>query len=326
MENTARAVKRDPDPIELSVVVPVHDEEGALEELHRRLVETLSGITASFEIVYVDDGSADGSLAKLRSFAGDASVRVLSLSRNFGHQAAMAAGLEHAAGSAVVTMDADLQDPPELIPSLVARWRSGEDVVLARRDSRAGESFARRLAIHAYYRLLQRVSDHPVALDVGDFRLLDRQVLDVVLSLPERQKYLRGLVSWAGFRHGVVPYHRPGRSSGRSKFTYRKLLGLALRGLTSSGNAPLYAIMPIGSGALTLGGLASVYAFATSRPWFLLVSAFVLLTGLQLAALGLVASYLGRVLDEVRARPSYLVAWDSRSDDGPRCGADASWS
>ncbi len=325
MKSTARAEQRDPEPVELSVVVPVHDEEGALEELHRRLVATLSGVTSSFEIIYVDDGSGDGSLAKLRSFVNHSSVRVLSLSRNFGHQAAMAAGLEHAAGCAVVTMDGDLQDPPELIPSLVTRWRSGEDVVLARRESREGESFVRRLAIHAYYRLLQRWSDHPVALDVGDFRLVDRRVLDVVLALPERQKYLRGLVSWAGFRHGVVPYHRPGRSSGRSKFTYPKLLGLALRGLTSSGSAPLYAILPLGSGALTLGGIAGVYAFATSRPWILLAATLVLLTGLQLAALGLVASYIGRVLDEVRARPSYLVDWDSQSDDGSRRSADAGW-
>lgn len=300
--------------MDLSVVVPVHNEEGSLGELNRRLIDTLACMRLPFEIVYVDDGSTDGSLALLRGFARDPAVRVLALSRNFGHQAALAAGLEHAEGVAVVTMDADLQDPPELIPALVAQWRSGHEVVAAQRIAREGEQLVRRIAIKLYYRLLRRISDHPVMVDVGDYRLLDRRVLDIVVALPEREKYLRGLVSWAGFSHAMVPYTRPARFSGRSKFTYRRLLALAMRGVASSSKAPLHAIVALGAGAFTVGGALSAYALATNTARWSPVSwiaTTLLLAGVQLAALGFVAIYVGRILDEVRERPMYLVAWDS---------------
>ncbi len=312
------ASRRGRDPrSQLSVVLPVHDEEQTLPELHRRLVASIGSLNVSYEILYVDDGSTDGSLRLLHELARGQSVRVLALTRNFGHQAAIVAGLEHACGTAVITMDADLQDPPELIPDLVAAWRAGHDVVSARRTSRQGEAWLRRSAIKLYYRALRTIADHPVAVDVGDYRLLDRRALDVLVSMREREKYVRGLVSWAGFSHAEVSYDRPARFAGRSKFTYRRLLALALRGVMSSSTLPLRAVGAVGIALLLAGaGLgARALAMGGAVPTSLTVTAtMVTIGGLQLTAIALVALYVGRILDEVRARPAYVVGWDSELD------------
>jgi len=302
---------------QLSVVLPVHDEEQTLPELHRRLVAVIGSLNVSYEILYVDDGSTDGSLRLLHELAREHSVRVLALTRNFGHQAAIVAGLEHACGAAVITMDADLQDPPELIPELVAAWRAGHDVVSARRASRQGESWLRRSAIKLYYRALRTIADHPVAVDVGDYRLLDRRALDALVAMREREKYVRGLVSWAGFSHAEVSYDRPARFAGRSKFTYRRLLALALRGVMSSSTLPLRAVGAVGLALLLVGAGLGVRAIAregTAPATLAFTATMATIGGLQLTAIALVALYVGQILDEVRARPAYVVGWDSELD------------
>lgn len=286
--------------------------------LHRRLIKTLDHTGISYEVIYVDDGSQDGSLALLRSLAHSHGVRVLSLSRSFGHQAALMAGIESARGAAVITMDADLQDPPELIPQLVAKWHSGYQVVVAQRVAREGEPLLRKLAIVLYYRLLRRIADHPASVDVGDYRLLDRRVVDILTALPERRKYIRGLVSWAGFRQATVPHRRPARLSGRSKFTYGKLVTLALNGISASSKWPLHLSAYLGGAMLFVGGVLGGYALADHvgggnvvSGWVLAIAALSMLSGLQLVGLGLLGIYLGEVLEQVRNRPAYLVAWDS---------------
>lgn len=311
---------------QLSVVLPVHDEEQTLPELHRRLVAVIGSLNVSYEILYVDDGSTDGSLRLLHELAREHSVRVLALTRNFGHQAAIVAGLEHACGAAVITMDADLQDPPELIPELVAAWRAGHDVVSARRASRQGEAWLRRAAIKLYYRALRSIADHPVAVDVGDYRLLDRRALDALVSMPEREKYVRGLVSWAGFSHAEVSYDRPARFAGRSKFTYRRLLALALRGVMSSSTLPLRAVGTVGLALLLVGaglGVRAIASEGTAPATLAFTATMATIGGLQLTAIALVALYVGQILDEVRARPAYVVGWDSELDQANASSARA---
>ncbi len=314
----ARSLRSD-QPLDLSVVLPIHNEEGTLEILHRRLIDTLDRTGLAYEVIYVDDGSTDRSLALLRALAKEGGIRILALSRNFGHQAAIMAGIEHADGAAVVTMDADLQDPPELIPQLVAEWHAGYDVVAARRVARQGEWWLRKFLIKLYYRVLVGISDQPVAVDVGDYRLLDRRVLDVLNSLPETEKYLRGLVSWAGFRQATVAYARPARFAGRSKFTYGKLAALALRGVTSSAKWPLHVPAVLGVVECLFGAALGVYALAGGldgwlpRSGLFVISAVSLFSGGHLVVLGVLGIYLGQVLEGVRARPAYLVAWDSES-------------
>lgn len=310
----------------LSIVLPVHDEEQTLPELHRRLVESIGSLNVSYEILYVDDGSTDGSLRILHELARERSVRVLALTRNFGHQAAIVAGLEHACGAAVITMDADLQDPPELIPELVAAWQAGHDVVSGRRASRQGEAWLRRSAIKLYYRALRIIADHPVAVDVGDYRLLDRRALDALVSMPEREKYVRGLVSWAGFSHAEVPYDRPARFAGRSKFTYRRLVALALRGVTSSSTLPLRAVGAVGLVLLLVGvalGVRAIASGGTVPTPLTFTATMATIGGLQLMAIALVALYVRQILDEVRARPTYVVGWDSELDQANASSARA---
>ncbi|MCW5890182.1 MAG: glycosyltransferase family 2 protein [bacterium] len=303
---------------ELSVVVPVYEEALVLAELHRRLVAALDGCTGRWEIVYVDDGSHDASPLVLGGVvANDARVRVLRFSRNFGHQAAVTAGLEHAMGEAVITIDGDLQDPPELIPELVARWRDGFQVVSAVRTVREGESPVRLVLIRAFYRLLGALASLPLTPDSGDYRLLDRRVVDVLCRLPERHRYVRGLAQWVGFRQCTVAYRRQPRFAGQTKYPYRKLVGLALDGITSFSTAPLRFATYMGF-ALSLASLALILFALWAKlilgtgpqGWASVVLAVGLLSGAQLLALGIIGLYVGRILDEVRGRPLYVLADD----------------
>src|SRR4051794_25415855 len=208
----------------LSVVIPVHNEEGTLRELHRRLAGVLAPL-GPHEIILIDDGSRDGSWDAMEEIADeDGHVHLVRLSRNFGHQAAITAGLDASRGDAVVTMDGDLQDPPELIPELVARWQAGHDVVYAVRDDRAGEPRWRLAAIGIFYKLLRRIAGNEIPENVGDFRLMSRRVVDALASMPERARFLRGMTSWVGFRQTGVTYHREARFAGESKYPPRKLL------------------------------------------------------------------------------------------------------
>jgi glycosyltransferase involved in cell wall biosynthesis len=300
--------------IELSVVVPVYNEEANIPELHRRLAAVLERSVESYEVVFVDDGSRDRSWALIAELASrDAHVRGISFSRNFGHQMAFAAGLDHARGRAVVIMDADLQDPPELIPELLARWREGYEVVYAVRTGREGETRFKKATAALFYRIMQRITQVTIPVDTGDFRLMGPLALAAFRRLPERHRFTRGLVAWLGFRQTGVPYVRAARHAGQTNYPLRKMLRFAVDGITSFSHVPLQL-------ATWLGFVISLLAFAyivvvlvlkfvgISWPGYTsLMAAILFLGGVQLVMIGLLGEYLGRVYDEVKRRPLYVI-------------------
>jgi dolichol-phosphate mannosyltransferase len=298
----------------ISVVAPVFNEHGTLPELHRRLTEVL-GPLGDYEIVLVDDGSSDGSWDALLELASrDAHLRLLRLSRNFGHQAALSAGLDAARGDAIVLMDADLQDPPEVIPQLVARWRDGFDVVYAIRDVREGEPRLRLASISIFYRLLHRISPTGIPQNAGDFRLLSRRAADAIAAMPERARFLRGMTSWIGYRQTGVAYTREARYAGESKYPTRKLVRLALDGITSFSTAPIKLVTALGFAlvvfcAAVLAWTLYVRFFTSHHPqgWTSVIAVVLLLGGVQLLSLGVIGQYVARIFDETKQRPLYLV-------------------
>jgi dolichol-phosphate mannosyltransferase len=300
---------------EISVVVPCFNEDAVLPETTRRLIASLEQIGRSFEIVYVDDGSRDNTPRILTEiYASDPRIRVVRLSRNFGHQIAISAGLEYARGAAVVLIDADLQDPPEVISEMVALWRQGNDVVYGTRRHRDGETAFKTLTAKWFYRFMNRLSEVPMPLDSGDFRLLDRKVVDALLAMPERDRFMRGMVSWVGFRQVSVEYDRAPRHAGDSKYTLLKMARFAVDGILSFSIAPLRiaTVMGLASfAAALLGGLISVgFGAATGRwvsPWAWVLLAVLLLGGAQLLCLGIFGEYLGRTYAENKRRPLYFV-------------------
>lgn len=301
----------------LSVVVPCYNEEAVIGETHRRLCSVLERIDdLPFELVYVDDGSRDRTpdiLARLHH--ADARVRVLRLSRNFGHQTAITAGVAHAAGDAVVVIDADLQDPPELIPHFVARWRDGYDVAYGVRTRRAGESRFKLWTAAAFYRVINWVSEVQIPLDTGDFRLMDRRVVDALLAMPESARFVRGMVAWIGFRQIAVPYQRAPREAGETKYPLVKMVHLALDAVSSFSVAPLRLATWAGFSASALAVVGILYALVTRlftniwvTGWTALIIAVLFMGGVQLIALGIIGEYVGRVYGEAKLRPLYLVA------------------
>jgi dolichol-phosphate mannosyltransferase len=298
----------------ISVVAPVFNEHSTLPELHRRLTDVLAPL-GPYEIVLVDDGSSDGSWdALLELAARDSHLRLLRLSRNFGHQAALSAGLDAARGEAIVLMDADLQDPPELIPQLVGKWREGFDVVYAIRGEREGEPRLRLASISLFYRLLYRITSTEIPQNVGDFRLLSRRAADAITAMPERARFLRGMTSWIGFRQTGVQYTREARYAGESKYPPRKLLRLALDGITSFSTAPIKLVTALGFALVVfcVGVLAwTLYVrfFTSHHPqgWTSVIAVVLLLGGVQLLSLGVIGQYVARIFDETKQRPLYLV-------------------
>ena len=303
----------------LSVIVPCFNEEAVLRSTHKRLTDVLRALNnLSFEIIYVDDGSSDQTqnvLAELQS--QNPEVRVLRLSRNFGHQIAVTAGLEQAEGNAVVVIDADLQDPPEVIPEMVERWLEGNHVAYGSRLARAGESRFKLWTAKAFYRLINRLSDTRIPVDTGDFRLMDRKVVDVLLAMPERGRFLRGMVSWIGFRQVAVPYHRAPRPAGESKYPLFKMLSFAMDGIISFSVLPLKLAVWTGMVAIwmaVIGILVAVfvrlfglYDLRLGRGWASLFVAVLFMGGIQLVSLGIIGEYLGRIYTEVKRRPLYAV-------------------
>ena len=315
---------------ELSVVVPVYNEAAVLQELQRRLETALASCASSHEVVYVDDGSTDESPAMLLAVAtADPHVRVIRLSRNFGHQAAVTAGIEHARGQAIVVIDADLQDPPEVIPELLAQWRAGFEVVSAVRTSREGENALRLFLITLFYRLLHRISAIDLTPDVGDFRLIDRRVADALNRLPERNRYVRGLIRWLGFRHAEVPYHRVGRFAGTTKYPYAKLIRLAFDGVTSFSTLPLRLVTYLGFAVSALSLLLVAYGFygrftegRAPQGWASVFVAVAFLAGVQLVATGILGAYITRIFEEVKGRPIYVIASDTAQDSAGGAASD----
>ncbi len=300
----------------LSIIVPCYNEEQVICETGRRLLLTAEQSSMDFEIIYVDDGSVDGTAEILRQLhAADARVKVLRLSRNFGHQFAITAGLEHAGGDAVVLIDADLQDPPEVILQMLERWREGcWDVVYGTRIHREGESFWKLGTAKLFYRLINLLSDIPIPLDTGDFRLMDRKVVDALLSMPERDRFLRGMVSWLGFRQLALPYNRDARFAGTTKYPIRRMLRFAMDGILSFSVVPLRMATMVGLAAslLALIGIcwALVIRLSTHQwvvGWTSLLLAALFMGGVQLVCLGVVGEYVGRTYWESKKRPLYLV-------------------
>ena len=298
----------------LSVVIPCHNEESVVEATHARLVRVLPETGMDFEIIYVDDGSRDATLARLESIAAsDPRACVVELSRNFGQQAAMSAGLGIARGDAVVIIDADLQDPPEVIPDMVDRWRAGVDVAFGQRRSREGETAFKLVTASLFHRFFARLMPYPVPVDTGDFKLLDRAVVDAVASLPEKRRYLRSLVPWAGFRQEAVFYDRHARLAGQTKYSARRLVGLALDAVVISSDKPL-RLTWAGVAALALVGLvAGATAWTRSSAdsagvsLAALIAVACLVATIPTAAIAIVGEYVVRAYREAQGRPTWVV-------------------
>ncbi len=312
--------------MKLSIVVPVLNEEPNLSLLYERLQRVATASADDYEIIFVNDGSTDGSLAAMgRLHERDPRVKCISLSRNFGHQIASTAGLDRASGDAVVLIDADLQDPPEVIAEMVARWRSGAAVVYARRRVRHDESFLKKATAHLFYRLLNRISDVDIPLDTGDFRLIDRRVVQVLRRCRENPRFLRGLVAWAGFRQDAVHYDRAGRHAGQSKYRVGKMFNLAWAAACSFSVVPLQLGFWFGSAAILLSLLLGVvlivqrFCGVPVEGSSLLACALFLLGGVQLVTLGIASRYVGYILQTVQNRPLYVVesqrGWDDVTED-----------
>jgi glycosyltransferase involved in cell wall biosynthesis len=301
----------------ISVVVPCYNEEAVVCETHAALSRSLAVLGgADWEIVYVNDGSRDGTLDALRELqTADKRARIISLSRNFGHQLAVSAGFEHAAGDCVVVIDADLQDPPEVIAEMYALWREGYQVVYGVRAERAGESAFKLWTARVFYRLINRLSHVEMPLDAGDFRLMDRRVVEVLLSMPERDRYLRGMVSWIGFRQAAVLYRRAPRRAGSSKYPLAKMIRFATDGLLSFSLTPLRLAIWTGFASIALALAGIVWALVVRlytndyvKGWASIFTAVLFIGGVQLITLGIIGEYIGRIYAEVKRRPLYVVA------------------
>lgn len=301
----------------LSIVAPIYNEAGNIHVLYRRISEVMDRADVTWELVMVNDGSTDGSADLIQEvYEQDPEhVRAVNFARNFGHSAAVTAGMDYASGDAVVLIDADLQDPPEVILDLLDKWREGYEVVYAVRARREGETWFKTFTASAFYRLLSQITDVSIPLDTGDFRLMDRQVVDVVNAMRERSRFVRGMVSWAGFRQTGVEYQRQERHAGETKYTLRKMLRLAWDAITGFSYFPLQLATYVGFGIAALsaiGILLVIYlrAFTDAEPLkgqatTLVVVLF--LGSVQLISLGIIGEYLGRIYDEVKERPLYLV-------------------
>lgn len=300
----------------LSVVVPCMNEEESLRQTHQQLVSVLQQAPVSFEIIYVDDGSSDATATVLRELqAANDFVRVIRFSRNFGHQVAITAGIEHAGGDAVVIIDADLQDPPEVILEFLAKWQDGYDVVYGVRTERDGETAFKLLSAKMFYRFFTRMSDTRMPLDTGDFRLMDRRVVDALISMPERDRFVRGMVSWLGFSQVAVPYHRASRVAGTTKFSLFKMMRFALDGIFSFSILPLRMATWIGFAASGVSILGIIVVLLERffqvpglvRGWSSAVIGELFIGGVQLVCLGIIGEYVGRIYGEAKRRPLYVV-------------------
>lgn len=299
----------------LSLIVPVFNEEEVLPVSYARMSAAMQALTGyDYEIIYVNDGSRDGTMKQLRAIAGEhKEVRVISFSRNFGHQLAVTAGMDNARGDALIIIDADLQDPPEVIAELVKAWENGADIAYGKRLKREGETVFKKLTAFCYYRLLNAMSAYPIPLDTGDFRLLDKKVADVFLKMREHNRFLRGMSGWMGFDAVPVEYVRHERQAGKTKYTLKKMLRLAFDGILGFSYKPmslaLYAGAALGvTGMLGLIALIIIAATIGCAPWLWAVDGLVLINALTLAAIGVQGAYLNRIYDEVRGRPLYIAA------------------
>jgi glycosyltransferase involved in cell wall biosynthesis len=316
----------------LSLVLPIYNEEPVIPELHKRLAAFLGDVGESWEVIFVDDGSRDRSREMLRALAEqEPRYKVVGFARNFGHQIAITAGVDYAEGEAVVVMDADLQDPPEVVKAMIDKWRAGFDVVYAVRTKREGETFFKKVTAAAFYRLLRKMIRIDIPLDAGDFRLMSRQVVIALRSLRETHRFVRGMVSWVGFKQTAVYYERPARFAGETKYPLRKMMRFAIDGVTSFSTVPLRFATWLGmlAGVIAIG--AAFWALWTKffgtgvvPGWTTLMMLVAFGSSAQLLMTGILGEYIGRIYEEVKRRPLYLVSEERnlplRDDDGPRRG------
>lgn len=300
----------------LSVVIPCFNEEEVIGETIKRLKAFCDSVDSlRIELLFVDDGSRDRTRELLRGYAQeDSRIKIIGFARNFGHQIAVTAGIDAASGDAVVLIDADLQDPPEVIHEMVAKWREGYDVVYATRTERPGESAFKLATARAFYRYLNKLSDVPIPLDTGDFRLMSRPVVDTLRAMPERSRFVRGMVSWVGFRQVALPYKRARRFAGESKYPLRKMIRFATDGILSFSTKPLQVSVALGMTAAAMALLGIAYALYlrlfTSiwiEGWTALMIAVLFLGGVQLISIGILGEYIGRIYNESKGRPLYVV-------------------
>ena len=303
-------------PPRYTVIVPVFNEKDCLDILHKRVSKVMNSTRETWELVLVDDGSTDGSTDMIRKLAKtDPHVRPVIFARNFGHQIAVTAGLDYSRGEAVVIIDADLQDPPEVILDMIKKWKDGYQVVYAIRAEREGETWFKKFTASAFYRLIFKITEVKIPLDTGDFRLMDRKVITVMNSMREHQRFLRGMSAWVGFRQVGVSYKREARFAGKTKYPFKKMLKLAMNAIFGFSYIPLQIAMTTGIILLILGFLgviASVVFLALAISTFvkgiILLTAIFLVGGIQLVSLGILGEYIGRIYDEVKHRPLYIVA------------------
>ncbi len=297
----------------LSLIVPAFNEQDVLFTSYERMSAAMRALPYEYEIIYVDDGSRDATAEKLREIAQkDERVKVLFFSRNFGHQLAVTAGMDASKGDALIIIDIDLQDPPEVIAKMVEAWENGAEIAYGKRVKREGETFLKKFTAHVYYRLLTSMSAYPIPLDTGDFRLLDRKVADVFLEMREHNRFLRGMSAWMGFAAVPVEYVRQERFAGKTKYTLKKMLKLAMDGMLGFSYTPLTlaGYMGVFVTALSLMGFIAVLVCALSvgaAPWLWGLCGLALLNGITLMALGILGAYMNRMYDEVKGRPLYIV-------------------
>lgn len=304
-----------------SIVIPVFNEVEVLDTLYSRMTAMLEKLDEPWEIILIDDGSSDGSSEIMRSMSErDPRIRVIFFSRNFGHQIAVTAGMDHALGDAIVVIDADLQDPPEVIPELIEKWQEGYEVVFAVRQEREGETWFKKTTASLFYRLIYRITDVKIPLDTGDFRLYDRKVVDVMKKMREKHRFLRGMSSWVGYRQIGVPYNRARRFAGSTKYPFKKMIKLAWNAITGFSYVPLQLAMVLGFivALLSIVMIPIVIVVRLSSGSELLGQATTLIStlflgGVQLICLGILGEYVGRIYDEVKDRPLYVAADVTRS-------------
>jgi len=300
--------------IDISVVIPVYNEEMNIGKLHSRLVNTMTTMQLNYEIIYVNDGSKDNSLNILKMLAAaESHTKFIDFSRNFGHQLAITAGIEHANGIYIVAMDGDGQDPPELIPEMYSKANEGFEVVYARRRKREGESFLKKLTAKLFYRLLRRITSIEIPVDTGDFRIIHQKIQRILKKMPEQHKYIRGQISWIGYNQTYVEYDREERMGGETKFTYRKMIRFALDGISSFSVWPLKVATLSGFLVSTIAFILIIYSlyekfFGVTQPgWTSLHISVLFIGGIQLIGIGILGEYLGRVSENVKNRPHYII-------------------
>lgn len=300
--------------IDLSVVIPIFNEEMNLVPMNNRIIAAIAPLQLQYEIIYINDGSKDRSLPIILGLSEDnASVKYIDFSRNFGHQIAISAGLEHASGESIVIMDGDGQDPPELIPELLTKAKEGFEVVYAKRKKRKGESFLKKITAKLFYRFLANITQIEIPLDTGDFRLIDQKVQKVLLKMPEQHKYLRGQIAWIGFNSTFVEYDREERMGGSTKFTYSKMMRFATDGISGFSNWPLKVATMLGFAVSGIAFILILYSLYqkffgyTEVGWTSLHISVLFLGGVQLLGIGILGEYLGRVSENVKNRPTYIV-------------------